>query len=176
MRGGSSRVVVFEADSVEWGTETGDALLLTAVGSGDPRQIDGLGGAAPDTSKVAVVGPSGDEAADIECAIGQIGVATAAVDWSAPDPDVVSAVALFAVEEHLVPIAAAETLVRVRNAHTGDITTVGVGLEAGGVAELRFLAIADELVEAATTRTARRIADGHVLVPLLDPEVAKPPV
>ena len=58
MRGGTSKGLVFARDVLPADTDTRDAVLLAAMGSPDPREIDGLGGAHPLTSKVAVVSPS----------------------------------------------------------------------------------------------------------------------
>ena len=58
MRGGTSKGLVFLADVLPEDRPTRDAVLLAAMGSPDDREIDGLGGAHPLTSKVAVVSPS----------------------------------------------------------------------------------------------------------------------
>jgi 4-oxalomesaconate tautomerase len=56
MRGGTSKGLVFLADNLPADQKTRDAVLLAAMGSPDPREIDGMGGSHPLTSKVAVVG------------------------------------------------------------------------------------------------------------------------
>ena len=58
MRGGTSRGGYFLASDLPAETGRRDAFLLGVMGSPDPRQIDGLGGADPLTSKVAVISPS----------------------------------------------------------------------------------------------------------------------
>src|ERR1035441_2675330 len=55
MRGGTSKGLMFLADDLPDGTASRDAVLLAAMGSPDERQIDGMGGSHPLTSKVAVV-------------------------------------------------------------------------------------------------------------------------
>ena len=57
MRGGTSKGLYFRADDLPADVATRDAVLLAAMGSPDARQIDGMGGAHPLTSKVAVVAP-----------------------------------------------------------------------------------------------------------------------
>ena len=57
MRGGTSKGLYFHARDLPADRATRDRVLLAAMGSPDPRQIDGLGGAHPLTSKVAVVDP-----------------------------------------------------------------------------------------------------------------------
>jgi len=58
MRGGTSKGAYFLAEDMPSDPGERDALLLRIMGSPDPRQIDGMGGADPLTSKVAVVKPS----------------------------------------------------------------------------------------------------------------------
>ena len=58
MRGGTSKGLYFLADDLPADPAERDDLLLRVMGSPDPRQIDGVGGAHPLTSKVAVVSPS----------------------------------------------------------------------------------------------------------------------
>jgi len=66
MRGGSSKGAYFLAEDLPAGAGERDDLLLRVLGSPDPRQIDGLGGGHPLTSKVAVVRPSADGRADVD--------------------------------------------------------------------------------------------------------------
>ena len=66
MRGGTSKGAYFLAADLPSDAAERDDLLLRVMGSPDPRQIDGLGGAHPLTSKVAVVSPSPDGAADVD--------------------------------------------------------------------------------------------------------------
>ena len=66
MRGGTSKGAYFLARDLPAGEAERDALLLSVMGSPDPRQIDGIGGADPLTSKVAVVSVSERPDADIE--------------------------------------------------------------------------------------------------------------
>ena len=58
MRGGTSKGAYFLAADLPADRPARDALLLAILGSPDPRQIDGIGGAHPLTSKVAVISPS----------------------------------------------------------------------------------------------------------------------
>jgi 4-oxalomesaconate tautomerase len=66
MRGGSSKGLFFDARDLPADPARRDAVLLAAMGSPDVRQIDGLGGAHPLTSKVAVISRSGDGHADVD--------------------------------------------------------------------------------------------------------------
>ena len=76
MRGGTSKGLVFLAGNLPADQPTRDAVLLAAMGSPDPREIDGMGGAHPLTSKVAVVSASARENADVEYLFLQVWPAT----------------------------------------------------------------------------------------------------
>ena len=66
MRGGTSKAAVFLASDLPADTKERDALLLGVMGSPDSRQIDGIGGADPLTSKVAILSPSTRPDADVD--------------------------------------------------------------------------------------------------------------
>ena len=66
MRGGTSKGAYFLADDVPADASARDDLLMRIMGTPDPRQIDGIGGAHPLTSKVAVVSPSQRDDADVD--------------------------------------------------------------------------------------------------------------
>ena len=81
MRGGTSKGLYFLADDLPADEATRDQLLLRIMGSPDARQIDGIGGAHPLTSKVAVVGPAtdGDGGVDVDYLFLQVVVDQAVV-------------------------------------------------------------------------------------------------
>ena len=66
MRGGTSKGGYFLARDLPRDPGQRDAFLLSVMGSPDPRQIDGMGGADPLTSKVAIVRPSEREGVDVD--------------------------------------------------------------------------------------------------------------
>ncbi|MCX7315566.1 MAG: hypothetical protein NTZ22_01675, partial [Hyphomicrobiales bacterium] len=66
MRGGTSKGAYFLADDLPQDRAKRDAVLLSVMGSPDPRQVDGVGGAHPLTSKVAVVSRSSEPGIDID--------------------------------------------------------------------------------------------------------------
>ena len=80
MRGGTSRGLYFERADLPVDPGARDRFLLAAMGSPDPRQIDGAGGANPLTSKVAIVGPSPTHEVDVEYLFAQVLVEQAVVD------------------------------------------------------------------------------------------------
>jgi hypothetical protein len=83
MRGGTSKGAYFIASDLPADPVERDRLLLSVMGSPDPRQIDGIGGAHPLTSKVAIVSRSTDPRADIDFLFAQVGVDDAKVDTTA---------------------------------------------------------------------------------------------
>ena len=74
MRGGTSKGLYFLAGDLPADPGERDALLLAVMGSGHPMQVDGVGGAHPLASKIAVVSPSAREDADIDYLFLQLGV------------------------------------------------------------------------------------------------------
>lgn len=74
MRGGTSKGAYFLADDLPGDPAVRDELLLRIMGSPDERQIDGLGGAHPLTSKVAVVSPSSAPDVDVDYLFLQVAV------------------------------------------------------------------------------------------------------
>ena len=79
MRGGTSKGAYFLASDLPADTAQRDRILLSVMGSPDPRQIDGIGGADPLTSKVAVVSPSGRPGIDVDYLFLQVWVDRAEV-------------------------------------------------------------------------------------------------
>ena len=73
MRGGTSKGLYFLAGDLPRAPAERDDLLLRVMGSGDPRQIDGIGGAHPLTSKVAIVSRADDPDADLDYLFLQLG-------------------------------------------------------------------------------------------------------
>jgi len=133
MRGGTSKGAVFLAADLPSEAAARDDLLLRVMGSPDVRQIDGLGGAHPLTSKIAVVSPSADEDADVDYLFLQVVVDQPVVSTSQTCGNMLSAVAPFAIERGLVPAADDVTTVRVRMVNTGGLATLRVRTPAGAV-------------------------------------------
>jgi 4-oxalomesaconate tautomerase len=102
MRGGTSKGAYFLASDLPSGTAERDRILLAAMGSPDPRQIDGIGGADPLTSKVAVVSPSQRPGIDIDYLFLQVWVDRAEVSDAQNCGNILAGVAPFAIERGLV--------------------------------------------------------------------------
>jgi 4-oxalomesaconate tautomerase len=136
LRGGTSRGLFFEAGDLPADAAERDELLLRLMGTPDPRQIDGLGGATTLTSKVAVVSPSAHPDADVDYLFLQLGVENATVSDRQNCGNVLAGVGPFAVERGLVPAGAAETSVRIRMVNS-DSVAVATFPTPGGRVEYR---------------------------------------
>lgn len=134
MRGGTSKGAYFLASDLPTDAVARDRLLLSLLGSPDPRQIDGLGGAHPLTSKVAIVSPAADPAYDIDFLFCQVGVDKPMVDTTPNCGNILAGVAPFAIERGLIAAREPETRVRVRTVNTGTIAELTVQTPQGRVA------------------------------------------
>ena len=123
MRGGTSKGAVFVADDLPSSEDDRDTALLAIMGSPDVRQIDGLGGANPLTSKVAVVRPSARDDADIDYLFLQVSVDEAFVSDRQNCGNMLAAVAPFAVERAMVTGHGDHVSVRVYMQNTDSIAT-----------------------------------------------------
>lgn len=123
MRGGTSKGACFLASDLPDDPQIRDELLLRLMGTPDRRQIDGIGGAHPLTSKVAVVAPSGDQQADIDYLFLQVGVDDATVSDRQNCGNLLAGVGQFAVERGLVLVADGPTSIRIRMVNSDAIAT-----------------------------------------------------
>lgn len=124
MRGGTSKGGFFLKDDLPGDTAVRDAFLLSIMGSPDPRQIDGMGGADPLTSKVALVGKSERDGVDVDYLFLQLFVDQAIVTDAQNCGNILSGVGPFAIERGLIAAQNGETPVRVFMENTGQIATV----------------------------------------------------
>jgi 2-methylaconitate cis-trans-isomerase PrpF len=134
MRGGTSKCWLFSAEDMDLGGDV-DAVLSAAFGSGDPRQLDGIGGATATTSKAAIVGRSADPTVDVEYLFAQIGIGARRVEWGSNCGNCATAIGLYALLEGLVPARAGHTVVRLRNLNTGMLLAATVATPRGVVPE-----------------------------------------
>ena len=123
MRGGTSKGLMFLADDLPGDPATRDAVLLAAMGSPDERQIDGVGGAHPLTSKVAVVSLSPRDNADVEYLFLQVWPDRAEVSDSQNCGNMLAAVGPFAIEQGLVAASDPVTPVRIWMRNTQTLAT-----------------------------------------------------
>jgi 4-oxalomesaconate tautomerase len=121
IRGGTSKGAYFLSDDLPTDPAARDAFLLAVMGSPDKRQIDGLGGAHPLTSKVAIVSRSSEPGCDIDFLFAQVGIETAKVDTTPNCGNILAGIGPFAIARGLVTAAGTSTTVRVRTLNTGTI-------------------------------------------------------
>ena len=133
MRGGTSKGLYFHASDLPQSARARDAALLAAMGSPDPRQIDGVGGAHPLTSKVALISPSKRTDADVDYLFLQVVVDKAEVSDSQNCGNILAGVGPWAIENGLVPIAGATTAVRIHMVNTNSIAVAHVPTPRGAV-------------------------------------------
>ncbi|MCX4903430.1 4-oxalomesaconate tautomerase [Streptomyces sp. NBC_00878] len=133
MRGGTSKGAYFLARDLPAEPAPRDDLLLRVMGSPDPHQIDGLGGAHPLTSKVAVVSASTDPEAEVDYLFLQVGVGTPEVSDRQNCGNLLAGVGPFAVERGLVAAGEGRTWVRIRMLNTGDLAVASFPTPEGRV-------------------------------------------
>ncbi|MBR7827335.1 hypothetical protein KDK95_13540 [Actinospica sp. MGRD01-02] len=123
MRGGTSKGPYFLASDLPSDPGERDDVIMRVMGTPDPRQINGIGGAHPLTSKVAVVSPSARADADVDYLFLQVGVAEAFVTDRQNCGNLLAGVGPFAVERGLVRAAGERTSVRIHLVNTGESAT-----------------------------------------------------
>jgi 4-oxalomesaconate tautomerase len=133
MRGGTSKGGFFLASDLPTDPAARDAFLLRVMGSPDPRQIDGMGGADPLTSKVAVVSPSQRAGVDVDYLFLQVFVDQAIVTDAQNCGNMLAGVGPFAIERGLVAATADETPVSIFMVNTGQIAIATVATPGGRV-------------------------------------------
>ena len=126
MRGGTSKGGYFLKDDLPADTAARNALLLGVMGSPDPRQIDGMGGADPLTSKVAVVSKSARAGIDVDYLFRQVFVDQAIVTDAQNCGNILSGVGPFALERGLVAATGDETRVAIFMENTGQVAVATV--------------------------------------------------
>lgn len=125
MRGGTSRGPFFKATDLPADVPTRDKVLLAVMGSPDRRQIDGLGGAHPLTSKVGIVSKGSKRGVDLDFLFAQLQPDKDTVDTTPNCGNMLAAVVPFALETGLVKPQGNTTTLRVLTLNTDmqcDIT------------------------------------------------------
>lgn len=133
MRGGTSKGLYFHERDLPADRDLRDRVLLAALGSPDLRQIDGVGGAHPLTSKVAVIRPSSVAHADVDYLFLQVVVDKAEVSDSQNCGNILAGVGPWAIENGLVPVAGDVTPVRIHMLNTASIAVAYVPTPQGAV-------------------------------------------
>ena len=133
MRGGTSKGGYFLKDDLPADPAARDRFLLRIMGSPDDRQIDGMGGADPLTSKVAVISKSEREGIDVDYLFLQVFVDQALVSDSQNCGNILAGVGPFALERGLVEAAGDKTDVRIFMENTSQIAVAAVETPGGRV-------------------------------------------
>lgn len=133
MRGGTSKGGYFLAEDLPADTAERDAFLLRVMGSPDPRQIDGMGGADPLTSKVGIVKKSSREGVDVDYLFLQVFVDQAIVTDAQNCGNILAGIGPFAIERGLVEPTGDETRVAIFMENTGQVAVATVQTPGGTV-------------------------------------------
>ncbi len=182
-RGGTSRALIFDDIALPKDQAQRDALFIRAIGSPDPKQIDGMGGATVTTSKVAVIKKSECDSFDVEYTFAQVIPGESAVDYKANCGNISSAIGPYAIENGYVDAQDGTTMVRIWNTNTqkqinavvqtparrvtydGAYAIPGV-LGTGAKIELRFL-------RPGGSATGKLLPTGNALDDLEDPRFGR---
>ena len=120
-RGGTSKPIFFLEQDLPRDSKKRDEAVLAAFGSPDLRQIDGLGGADPLTSKVAYIGPPSVADADIDYTFGYVGIKDPVIDYTGNCGNTSAAVGPFALLRGLIEAEEPVTKIRIYNTNTKKI-------------------------------------------------------
>ena len=121
MRGGTSRGLYFRGEDLPQDRDAIGRILLSAMGSYNETQIDGVGGATPLTSKVAIVSPSKEDGVDVDYLFAQVGFLEPIVDFGPTCGNILSGIGPYAIEQSIVNAKEGETTVRIRLVNTGAL-------------------------------------------------------
>ncbi|MCZ4262361.1 4-oxalomesaconate tautomerase [Limimaricola sp. G21655-S1] len=119
LRGGTSRGPYFRRSDLPEDREILAEVLIAALGAGHPLNIDGIGGGAAVTTKVAMLSASEDDWADVDYFFAQVAVAERLVDFKPTCGNILSGVGPAAIEMGLVPVTGDVTEVKIRAVNTG---------------------------------------------------------
>jgi 4-oxalomesaconate tautomerase len=131
MRGGTSKGGYFLAEDLPQDVATRDAFLLDVMGSPDKLQIDGMGGADPLTSKVAVVSRSTRANVDVDYLFLQVFVDKPIVTDAQNCGNILAGIGPFAIERGLVKATGDETVVTIYMVNTGQVAAARIKTPGG---------------------------------------------
>jgi 2-methylaconitate cis-trans-isomerase PrpF len=133
MRGGTSKGVYLMASDLPEDPEIRDRVILNIYGSPDVRQINGMGGADPLTSKVALLAPSKRPGVDVDYTFGYVGIKEAVVDYEGNCGNISSGVGVYAIRQGLVEAVEPVTKVVIFNTNTNKIIEALIPVKDGEV-------------------------------------------
>lgn len=133
MRGGTSKGLILKSNDLPADPIIRDRLITRIYGSPDVRQIDGIGGGTPLTSKLAIVGAASRRDADISYTFGQVSLEENKIDYRPTCGNMAAAVGLFAAEEGYVELTDSITIVRIFNTNTNNIIEAEIPVKNGKI-------------------------------------------
>jgi 2-methylaconitate cis-trans-isomerase PrpF len=133
MRGGTSKALFFLDSDLPADAQQRKECLLRAFGSPDIRQVDGMGGADPLTSKTGIIRPSNIPGVDVEYTFGQVSITEPFVDMAGNCGNISSAVGPYAIDKGLVRAVEPVTTVRIFNTNTKKMILAEVPVRDGKV-------------------------------------------
>src|SRR4051812_33048101 len=133
MRGGTSKGLYFHERDLPAERELRDRVLLAAMGSPDARQIDGVGGGHPLTSKVAIIKKSQRPNVDVDYLFLQVVVGKAEVSDSQNCGNILAGVGPWAIDQGLITVSGATTPVRIHMVNTDSVAVAHVATPNGAV-------------------------------------------
>ena len=167
MRGGTSKGPFFLASDLPSDVQTRDRVLLAAMGSPDARQIDGVGGADPLTSKVAIISRSSRPGIDVDYLFAQVSVDRPLVDVTPTCGNMLAGVGPFAIERGLVAPHDPITAVSIRMVNTETVAVARLPTPGGQVTYAGATSISGVPGTAAAIRIDFRDTSGSVCGALL---------
>ena len=131
MRGGTSKGPFFNEADLPADISKRDAVLLAAMGSPDRRQIDGLGGAHPLTSKLGIVRRSKVPGVALDFLFAQLQPDKDTVDTTPNCGNMLAAVVPFAIETGMVEVQGDQSTYRVLTLNTNMQCDISVDTSGG---------------------------------------------
>lgn len=125
-RGGTSKGIIINKQYLPDDPTLRDQIIVDIFGSQSYRQIDGLGGATALTSKVAIIEKSQIPGIDIKYTFGQVGIESGGIDYSINCGNILAAVALFSIQENIVPVTKPHTSIKILNTNSRKLITATI--------------------------------------------------
>lgn len=133
MRGGTSRGPYFRREDLPQDRDVLSKVLVSVMGSGNPRNIDGLGGGNAVTTKVAMLSPSEHPDADVDFFFAQLNVDDHEVNYRPTCGNILTGVGPAAIEMGIIPVTGDLTSVRIHAVNTGALIEAEVQTNGGAV-------------------------------------------
>ncbi len=131
VRGGTTKGVFIDSTQLPTDTNKRDKIILSLFGSPDVRQINGLGGGDPLTSKVALIKRSSDNDTDIDYQSGEVGIDESSINYSTMCGNLAAGAGLFALEMGLIKKTSPFTEIKIRNLNTGKYLFASIPIRDG---------------------------------------------